>query len=41
VLEVQAQVARAVALEIQVKLTPHDQRRLHPDKKRVSQPAGV
>jgi TolB-like protein len=32
VLEVQADVARAVAREIQIKLTPHEQRRLDPDK---------
>src|SRR5580704_10378927 len=32
VLEVQAEVARAVAREIQIKLTPHEQRRLDPDK---------
>jgi TolB-like protein len=38
VLEVQAEVARAVALEIRIKLTPHDQRRLHPDKKRSVNP---
>ena len=34
VLEVQAEVARAVAREIQIKLTPHEQRRLDPDKTR-------
>jgi TolB-like protein/tetratricopeptide (TPR) repeat protein len=34
VLEVQADVARAVAREIQIKLTPHEQRRLHGDKTR-------
>jgi TolB-like protein/Tfp pilus assembly protein PilF len=34
VLEVQAQVARAVAREIQIKLTPHEQRRLDGDQAR-------
>ena len=34
VLEVQAEVARAVAREIQIKLTPHEQRRLDSDKTR-------
>jgi TolB-like protein/Tfp pilus assembly protein PilF len=34
VLEVQAEVARAVAREIQLKLTPHEQRRLDSDKTR-------
>jgi TolB-like protein/Tfp pilus assembly protein PilF len=34
VLEVQAQVARAIAREIQIKLTPHEQRRLDADKTR-------
>jgi TolB-like protein/Tfp pilus assembly protein PilF len=34
VLEVQAEVARAVAREIQIKLTPQEQRRLDPDKAR-------
>ena len=34
VLEVQAEVARAVAREIQIKLTPHEQRRLDPEKTR-------
>ena len=34
VLEVQTEVARAVAREIQIKLTPHEQRRLDPDKTR-------
>src|SRR6202790_2304678 len=34
VLEVQAEVARAVAREIQIKLTPHEQQRLHPNKTR-------
>lgn len=34
VLEVQAEVARAVAREIQIKLTPHEQRRLDREKTR-------
>jgi TolB-like protein len=34
VLEVQAEVARAVAREIQIKLTPHEKRRLDGDKTR-------
>src|SRR6202051_847141 len=34
VLEVQAEVARAVAREIQIKLTPHEQRRLDPAQTR-------
>jgi TolB-like protein/Tfp pilus assembly protein PilF len=34
VLEVQAEVARAVAREIQIKLTPHEQRRLDGDNRR-------
>jgi TolB-like protein/Tfp pilus assembly protein PilF len=34
VLEVQAEVARAVAREIQIKLTPHERRRLDGDRKR-------
>ena len=34
VLQVQAEVARAVAREIQIKLTPQEQRRLDPDKTR-------
>jgi TolB-like protein/Flp pilus assembly protein TadD len=34
VLEVQTEVARAVAREIQIKLTPHEQRRLDPNKTR-------
>src|ERR1700731_1790598 len=34
VLEVQADVARAVAREIQLKLTPHERRRLDPDQTR-------
>src|SRR6204780_2048102 len=38
VLEVQAQVARAVAREIQIKLTPHEKQRLDPDKKRSINP---
>ena len=38
VLEVQAEVARAVAQEIQIKLTPHDQQRLHPEKRRSINP---
>jgi tetratricopeptide (TPR) repeat protein len=38
VLEVQAQVARAVAREIQVKLTPHENRRLNLDKPRSINP---
>jgi TolB-like protein/cytochrome c-type biogenesis protein CcmH/NrfG len=38
VLEVQAEVARAVAREIQIKLTPHEQRRLNPDKPRSINP---
>jgi len=38
VLEVQAEVARAVALEIKIKLTPHDQQRLHPEKRRSINP---
>jgi TolB-like protein/tetratricopeptide (TPR) repeat protein len=38
VLEVQAEVARAVAREIQIKLTPHEQRRLDPDKTRSINP---
>src|SRR5580698_10207840 len=38
VLEVQAQVARAVAREIQIKLTPHEKQRLDPDKKRSIKP---
>jgi TolB-like protein/Tfp pilus assembly protein PilF len=36
VLEVQAQVARAVAREIQIKLTPHEERRLDPDKRSIN-----
>jgi TolB-like protein/Flp pilus assembly protein TadD len=38
VLEVQAEVARAVAREIQIKLTPHEERRLDPDKPRSINP---
>jgi TolB-like protein/tetratricopeptide (TPR) repeat protein len=38
VLEVQAEVARAVAQEIQIKLTPHDQQRLHSEKRRSVNP---
>jgi TolB-like protein/Tfp pilus assembly protein PilF len=38
VLGVQAEVARAVAQEIQIKLTPHDTQRLHPDKRRSVNP---
>jgi TolB-like protein len=38
VLEVQAEVARAVAQEIQVKLTPRDKQRLHPEKRRSVNP---
>lgn len=38
VIEVQAQVARAVAREIQIKLTPHEKRRLDPDKPRSINP---
>jgi TolB-like protein/Tfp pilus assembly protein PilF len=38
VLEVQAEVAQAVAREIQVKLSPHDARRLHPEKRRSIKP---
>jgi TolB-like protein/Tfp pilus assembly protein PilF len=38
VLEVQAEVARAVAREIQIKLTPDEQRRLDPDKTRSVNP---
>jgi len=38
VLEVQADVARAVAREIQIKLTAHDTQRLHPDKRRSISP---
>lgn len=38
VLEVQAQVARAVAREIQIKLAPHEKRRLDSDEKRSINP---
>jgi TolB-like protein/DNA-binding winged helix-turn-helix (wHTH) protein len=38
VLEVQAEVARAVAREIQIKLTPHQKQRLDPDKTRSINP---
>jgi TolB-like protein len=38
VLEVQAEVARAVAQEIQVKLTPRDRQRLHSEKRRSVNP---
>jgi TolB-like protein/tetratricopeptide (TPR) repeat protein len=38
VLEVQAEVARAVAREIQIKLTPHERRRLGSDKTRSINP---
>jgi len=38
VLEVQAEVARAVAREIQIKLTPHEKRRLDTDKTRSVNP---
>src|SRR5882757_6796530 len=38
VLEVQAEVAQAVAREVQVKLSPRDARRLHPEKKRSIKP---
>ncbi len=38
VLEVQTEVARAVAREIRIKLTPHEQRRLDPDKTRSINP---
>ncbi len=38
VLEVQAEVAQAVAREVQVKLSPHDARRLHPEKRRSIKP---
>src|SRR5580692_7550338 len=38
VLEVQAEVAQAVAREVQVKLSPHDVRRLHPEKRRSIKP---
>jgi TolB-like protein/Tfp pilus assembly protein PilF len=38
VLAVQAEVARAVAREIQIKLTPHEKQRLDPDKTRSINP---
>jgi TolB-like protein/Tfp pilus assembly protein PilF len=38
VLEVQAEVARAVAREIHIKLTPHEKQRLDPDKTRSINP---
>lgn len=38
VLEVQAEVSRAVAREIQIKLTPHEKERLDPDKTRTVNP---
>lgn len=38
VLEIQAEVARAVAQEIQIKLTAHDKQRLHPEKRRSISP---
>jgi TolB-like protein/Tfp pilus assembly protein PilF len=38
VLEVQAEVAQAVAREVQVKLSPHDARRLYPEKRRSIKP---
>jgi TolB-like protein/tetratricopeptide (TPR) repeat protein len=38
VLQVQAEVARAVAREVQIKLSPHDVRRLHPEKRRSINP---
>jgi TolB-like protein/Tfp pilus assembly protein PilF len=38
VLEVQVEVARAVAREIQIKLTPHEKQRLDPDKTRSINP---
>jgi TolB-like protein/tetratricopeptide (TPR) repeat protein len=38
VLEVQAEVSRAVAREIQIKLTPHERQRLDPDKTRSINP---
>ena len=38
VLEVQVEVARAVAREIQIKLTPHEKQRLDPDKSRSINP---
>ena len=38
VLRVQADVARAVAMEIQLQLTPHDKQRLHAQKRRSINP---
>jgi TolB-like protein/Tfp pilus assembly protein PilF len=38
VLEVQAELARAVAQEIQINLSPHGKLRLHPDKRRSINP---
>jgi TolB-like protein/Tfp pilus assembly protein PilF len=38
VLEVQAEVSRAVAREIQIKLTPHERQRLDPDRPRSINP---
>jgi TolB-like protein len=38
VLEVQTEVARAVAREIQIKLTPHEKQRLEPEKTRSVNP---
>ncbi len=38
VLDVQAEVARAVAREIQIKLTPHEKQRLDPDRTRSINP---
>jgi TolB-like protein/tetratricopeptide (TPR) repeat protein len=38
ILEVQAEVARAVAREIQIKLTPHERRRVDPDTTRSIDP---
>jgi len=38
VLEVQAEVSRAVAREIRIKLTPHEKQRLDPDKPRSVNP---
>lgn len=38
VLEVQAEVSRAVAREIEIKLTPHEKQRLNPDRMRSVDP---
>lgn len=38
VLQVQAEVAQAVAREVQIKLSPYDVRRLHPEKRRSMNP---